>query len=241
MMKTRVGAMLRDWGGFNFCLFALDKVLVKISRGRIRLYRYYFIAQPVATTSLLPPGRGKAVRVLPIYEHDEIIGQFPRPATVIHERFKQGAQCLVALKEERFIGFIWLLLGSYQEDEIRARYTPLPAGKAAWDFDVYVAPQFRVGLTFPRLWDTANQVLTENNILWSCSRISAYNIGSLGAHARLGALSLGSTIFFCAGRWQVTLASIPPYFHLSSHAGSFPEFHLRTDGLSNTQSSSKRI
>lgn len=215
--------------------------MVKISKGQFRLYRYYFIAQPVARTPLLPAGRGKTIQVKPAYEHDEMIGQFPRPATVIRERFKQGARCLVALKEEQFIGFLWLLLGSYQEDEVRARYTPLPAGKAAWDFDVYVAPEFRVGLTFPRLWDTANQVLIENNILWSCSRVSAYNTGSLGAHARLGALSAGSAIFLRAGRWQVTLASISPYFHLSSHAGSFPEFRLKTDELSNTQSSSKTI
>ena len=166
-------------------------------------------------------------------EQDEIVGQFPRPAAVIRARFEQGSTCLAAFKDERFIGFLWLLLGSYQEDEVRARFIPLPAGRAAWDFDVYVAPDSRLGLAFPRLWDEANYFLGKNNVQWTCSRISAFNAGSLGSHARLGTLSMGSAIFLCAGRWQVTFASILPYFHLSSHPGSFPEFRLNTEELEN--------
>ena len=223
--------MLQQWGWFNFGLFVLNRFLVMVSKGNLRLYRYYLIAQPVAMTTLLPPGRGKKTEIRLIHQQDEIIHQFPRPATAIQERFAQGAKCLAAFNKEQFIGFLWLLLGSYQEDEVRARYTPLPVDQAAWDFDVYVAPDSRFGLTFPRLWDEANRFLRENNILWSCSRISAFNTDSLGAHARLGTLSLGSVIFFYMGQWQVTLASVPPYFHFSSHSGSFPEFHLNTKGL----------
>lgn len=223
--------MLQQWGWFNLSLFVLNRFLVTVSRGNIHLYRYHLIAQPVVKIPLLPAGRGKKIEVRLIHEQDDIIRQFPRPATAIGERFRQGAQCLAAFKEEQFIGFLWLLLGSYQEDEVRARYIPLPIGQTAWDFDVYVAPAFRLGLTFPRLWDEANRFLSKNNILWSCSRISAFNTGSLGAHARLGTVSLGSAIFFYAGRWQITLASISPYFHLSSHPGSFPEFRLNTQGL----------
>lgn len=223
--------MLQQLGWFNLSLFVLNKFLVTLSKGRLRFYRYYMIAQPVSKTALLPPGRGKKIEIRLIHEQDEIIRQFPRSATAIQKRFEQGGKCLVAFNGEQFIGFLWLLLGSYQEDEVRARYTPLPEGRVAWDFDVYVAPDFRFGLAFPRLWDEANRFLNENNILWSCSRISAFNKGSLGAHARLGTLSLGSAIFFYAGQWQITLASISPYFHLSLHSGSFPEFHLNTEGL----------
>lgn len=223
--------MLQQWGWFNTGLFALDRLLGIVSRGRLRLYRYYLIAQPVSKAALVPPGRGKKIEIRLVREDDEIIRQFPRPAAAIQSRFKQGAKCLVALKEGEFIGFLWLLMGNYQEDEVRARYVPLPSGESAWDFDVYVAPGFRLGLTFLRLWDHANHILCENNILWSCSRISAFNTGSLGAHARLGTLSLGSAVFFCAGRWQVTFSSISPYFHLSSHPGSFPEFRLDTGNL----------
>ncbi len=222
---------MRQRGWFNASLFVLNRLLVMVSKGSLRLDRYYLIAQPVAKTSLLPPRRGKKIEIRLIEQHDEIIRQFPRPATAIMARFEQGAKCLAAFKEEQFIGFLWLLLGSYQEDEVRARYTPLPPGQAAWDFDVYVAPDFRLGFTFPRLWDQANRILSENDILWSCSRISAFNVGSLSAHARLGTVSLGSAIFFCAGRWQITFASLAPYFHLSSNLDSFPEFLLNTEGL----------
>lgn len=225
--------MVQQWGWFNVCLFLLNKLLVAISRGSFCLYRYYFIAQPVAKAALLPPGRGRKIKVHLVNEQDEMIREFPRPATVIQARFKQGAKCLVALKEQRFIGFLWLLPGNYhyQEDEVRARYIPLPATRTAWDFDVYVAPDFRLGFTFPRLWEEANRIMAENGILWSCSRISAFNSGSLNAHAHLGALSLGNATFFCAGRRQITFASIPPYFHFSPHPGSFPQFRLDTSGL----------
>ncbi len=220
--------MLQQWGWFNTSLFVLSRVLSVVSRGYLCLYKYHLVAQPVVTTPLMPPGRGKKIQIRLIQEHDEIVKEFPRPAKAIHARFKQGAKCLVAVKEGQFIGFLWLLMGSYEEDEVRARYVPLPEGQAAWDFDVYVAPDFRLGLTFLRLWDQANRILCDHGILWSCSRISAFNTGSLGAHARLGTLSLGSAIFFRAGQWQITLASVSPYFHLSRHSGSSPEFRLNT-------------
>jgi hypothetical protein len=229
--KNTFYQMLQQWGWGNLGLFVLNKFLFIVSKGNLRLYKYYLIAQPVAKKALLPLGRGKKIEVKLIHERDEIVHEFPRPTIAIQERFKRGAKCLVAFKDGRFIGFLWLLLGSYQEDEVRARYTPLPSKQTAWDFDVYVAPDFRFGLTFPRLWDEANRLLVENDILWSCSRISAFNTGSLGAHARLGTVSLGSAIFFYAGQCQITLASLPPYFHFSRNSASFPEFHLNTEGL----------
>ncbi|SEP35979.1 GNAT family N-acetyltransferase [Nitrosovibrio sp. Nv6] len=225
--------MLQQWGGFNFCLFLLNKLLVKASGGSCRMYRYYFTAQPVAKAALTPQGKGGKIEIRLIDEHDEIVRQFPRPAAAIQARFEQGALCLGASKDAHFIGFLWLVLGNkyYHEDEVRARYITLPTEQTAWDFDVYVAPDFRLGRTFSRLWGEANRILAENGVLWSCSRISAFNSGSLRAHAHLGAVSLGSAIFFYAGRWQLTFASISPYFHFSSHADSFPEFRLHTEGL----------
>jgi hypothetical protein len=237
--KNELYEMLRQWGWFNLSLFLLNKFFVAVSNGGLRLYKYHLIAQPVSRTPLLPSRRGRSIDVRLIHEKDEIVRQFPRPAAAIQARFAQGAKCLVAFKDEQFVGFLWLLLGSYQEDEVRARYIPFPEKRTAWDFDVYVEPNFRLGFTFPRLWDTANAFLMEHDVLWSCSRISAFNAGSLGAHARLGTTTLGSAIFFCAGPWQITLASVAPYFHLSTHSGSFPEFRLNTQGLEDISRSEK--
>jgi hypothetical protein len=53
---------------------------------------------------------------------------------------------------------------------------------------------------------------------------------------------LGSAAFICAGRWQLTVASIAPYLHLSTHSGSFPAFRLNTDsGIQPSAAQSKPI
>ena len=96
--KNALYKMLQQWGWFNLGLFVLNRFLVMVSKGSLRFYRYYLIAQPVAKTTLLPPGRGKKIEIRLIHEQDEIILQFPRPPTAIRERFEQGAKCLVAFR-----------------------------------------------------------------------------------------------------------------------------------------------
>jgi hypothetical protein len=220
--------LCRELGRIDASLYVLQRLLLVALKGRVRFYKYYFVAQPVARSSLLPPSRGQKIRIRLVDQRDVVTSDFPRPPEAIEARFRQGAKCLVAFKEDRFIGYLWLLTGTYQEDEVRASFCPLPSAHTAWDFDVYVEPEFRVGLTFPRLWDEANRFLAEKDIRWSCSRISAFNPGSLSSHARLGTKKLGSALFLCLGRWQATLATVGPYFHLSTHAGSFPAFRLDT-------------
>ncbi len=222
--RKQIGQTLRQMGWLDTGLYALDRLLNKVSKGGTRLYKYYLVAQPVAKASLLPPGRGAQIQVRPIGAQDAGAKQFPRPAAAIEARYAQGARCLAAFRDDRFIGYLWLSLDGYQEDEVRARFTPAPG--AAWDFDVYVAPDCRLGFAFLRLWDEANRLLADNDIRWSCSRISAFNAGSRDVHARLGTVSLGSAVFLRAGRWQAMLATLPPYFHLSPHPAAFPEFRL---------------
>lgn len=147
--------------------------------------------------------------------------------------FSCGAKCLVAFKDGKFIGFLWLLLGPYQEDEVRARFILLPENKTAWDFDVFIVPEYRFGLAFTCLWDEVNNLLLNNDIHWSCSRIAATNSMSLRLHLRQNAECLGSAYFLCSTGW---LASLFPYFHLSFYENSYPEFYLKTK-LINSQSS----
>ena len=220
-------------GWMNTGFLVLHRLLSKISYGNIRIFKYQLVAQPVNNKSFLPLARGKKIVVRQIDEEDSIIHHFPRPISVIRERFKNGAICLVAFKDEEFLGFIWLMLGPYQEDEVRARYIPLPARQAAWDFDVYVNPHYRLGFTFLRLWDEANRLLSKNGFTWSCSRISSFNLKSSKSHASLGAVIFGQVVFIELVDWQVTLASIKPYIHFSLKSGSFPEFFLETSSLSN--------
>lgn len=221
--------LAQQLGWLNASLYLLNRLFSIISHDRIKLYKYYLIAQPVANESLIPTSKKSNIIIREINEGDEIIQNFPRPINVIHNRFRSGAKCLVAIKDNEFIGFLWLLLDSYQEDEVRARYTPFPSKKTAWDFDVYVAPSFRLSRTFARLWSEANNMLRKRKIIWSCSRISAFNNNSLRSHKCLGAKFLGSALFVCIGTWQLSFASIYPYFHISSHDESYPEYRLNTD------------
>ena len=227
--KQQSYQLVQQIGWLNASLYLLNRLFSIISHDRIRLYKYYLIAQPVARESLLPPSKSNSITIREINEEDEIIQIFPRPIKVIHNRFRSGAKCLIATQNNEFIGFLWLHFYPYQEDEVRARYTPFPPEKTAWDFDVYVAPNFRLSRTFARLWSEANNILRERKIIWSCSRISAFNNNSLRSHKYLGAKFLGSALFVCIGKWQLSFASIYPFFHISSNDRSFPEYSLNTD------------
>lgn len=221
-------------GWLNTWVLILNRLLVRISHGKIKIYKYQLVAQPVSNKPYLAPSRGKKIVIRRIDERDPVVQLFPRPISVIRDRFTSGAICLVAFKDDEFAGFIWLMLDPYQEDEVRARYIPLPVGRAAWDFDVYVSPHYRLGFTFLRLWDEANRLLSENGFEWSCSRISAFNPKSSKSHAGLGAVILGQAIFIVLANWQVTLASISPYIDISLKSSSFPKFFLETSQLNNS-------
>jgi len=229
MVKPRVRRIrqtIRQLGWLNGCLYALHRFLASISRGRVRLHKYYFVAQPISVKRWLPPPRGASLEVRRVTESDPIIKDFPRPDWAIPYRFKQGAVCLAGFKAGQFIGFLWFTLGAYQEDEVHCRYVPLPKGTSAWDFDVYLHPEHRNGIAFLKLWDEANSFLAARNIRWSLSRISAFNRNSMLSHARMGASRIGAATFLSIASCQLSVATVRPYFHFSTHPGSFPIFAL---------------
>jgi hypothetical protein len=105
--------------------------------------------------------------------------------------------------------------GPYDEDEVRARFVPVPAGQACWDFDVTILPDFRMSRLFGLLWTRASEELSSTGIRWTVSRISAFNGGSIASHRRLGAKIVGTALFLCAGRWQLMGSTLRPKLHLS--------------------------
>jgi hypothetical protein len=220
------GQTLREVGLLDACLYALARVLESLSGRRVRVHKYYLVAQPVSKMPRLAPHRGQMFEVRQVAEFDPLIRQFPRPDWVIPYRFKQGAVCLAATKTGTVVGFLWLTLGPYDEDEVRCRYIPLPSEATAWDFDVYVEPAYRNGIVFGRLWDEANRFLTAHGVEWSLSRISAFNSGSILSHGRMGATRIGAATFLSMGRWQIAASTIAPHFHFSTGPGSFPTYRL---------------
>jgi len=217
-------------GARDALLFACARMLAAISGGRVRLRKYYIMAQPVHDRPLLPPRRGASLSVACIDEGDPLAAQFPRPAHVLDFRRRQRAQCIVARDGERFVGFLWHVRDRYEEDEVRAVFALHPAGSAAWDFDLHVEARDRMGPAFLKLWDAANARLREDGVRWSCSRVSAWNPDSLSSHARLGARRIGAALFLNAGRMQCMLSTLAPCLHLSFGAAR-PVIAIDTRGL----------
>jgi hypothetical protein len=207
-------------------LYGMHRVLQKLSGGRAALHTYLFCAQPVAA------GLGPALRPDPhsVVRHvgpaDPLLASLPRPAAAIALRFASGHQCHAISVKGEFGGCIWIARGHYDEDEVRCRYLLADPERCVWDFDVYVAPPFRHGRTMGRLWQAVGAALAAEQVAWTCSRISLYNLPSVQSHERLGARLLLTGCFLVLGRLQLALLSAAPYVALSLHDGQAPVLRL---------------
>ncbi|WP_374580721.1 hypothetical protein [Pseudoduganella sp.] len=224
-MLTRFRQTAAELGAVNTAWYVLARALGLIG---CSLQRYLFLAQRVAPQAMRRTAGSIVVRGL--MSLDELPPAYPRPVHVVAARFRQGGCSIAAWKGQELAGILWYQLGAYQEDEVRARYC-LPSPASCWDYDVFVQPQLRLGTAFCRLWDEAHLRMRARGIRWSCSRISAFNPASLRAHRRIGTVLLGSASFITAGRWQLMLASRPPYVHLSCSAASCPKLVFDTAAL----------
>ncbi|MGZ3181043.1 MAG: hypothetical protein ACXU8N_01265 [Telluria sp.] len=222
-MNSQLRQLCRELGRPDACWYLCAAVLRRLSGGRLNLYRYRFVAQPLAAVPAAGP-RGAALAVRPLAPplRADALG---RPQAVLDARVRQGARCLGAYAGGELAGYLWYCAGAYQEDEVRARYFTPP--RAVWDFDVHVFPRHRLGVTFPCLWHEAARRLQRSGASWSLSRISAFNAASRRAHARLGALDIGSAVFVRGRRWQWMVASLPPYVHFSRADAAFPRLRFR--------------
>lgn len=212
----RIQRLTGELGWCNAGLYLLARGLDKATRGTAKLEIFRFVAQPVPDQPLLGAGRGATIEIHPVTtSEDPVCRFFPRPAEVIRERFKQNVVCFVAQRHGQFVGYLWLALGSYDEDVVRTRFVLPESNKVVWDFDVYVEPASRMGFTFLRLWDAAYEWMRSEGYRWSLSRISVLNPASFRAHQRLSAREIGAALFLCLGPLQLMLATCSPYLHLS--------------------------
>lgn len=224
----RLRQSIRNVGLGNTLLYEVDRVLSTVTRGGVRLHRYYFVSQPVPAKPLLSPSRGKNIALRWVDSIEPLPADL-RPVEVLKNRFAAGAHCLLAEIDGRFAGFLWLQLTPYHEDEVRSIYHPQPPRHTAWDYDVYVDPAARVGFTFAKLWDEANAFMRARDIRWTLSRISAFNPGSLAAHARLGTRRIGSAVYLSAWSLQGTISDVEPRFHFSGSRRTAPALRLPAD------------
>lgn len=205
-MDTTVLAAIKrtfhELGPIDAVLYYLSEVMLRTSARRARIVRYCLVAQPVSERPLLSrPDANTIIRR--IFSGDPLISAFPRAPEIIDMRLARGDICLAAMVKGQFAGFLWIAFNGYDEDEVRCRYD-LVGKKISWDYDVHVEPPFRLGRTFLRLWDAANELLRDKGIRWSISRISAFNATSLNSHARLGTRLLGKASFVILGPVQLS-------------------------------------
>lgn len=226
MALKKIIGNFAELGWLDGFLYLVARGLETLSGHRARLLRYYLVAQPVppkAESKL----RASANSLVTFIRHgDPLVASFPRPPVVIRKRFCDGNLCLAAHSGERFSGFLWLARGAYDEDEVRCRYELARPEQSAWDYDVYVEPDFRIGRSFARLWDAANRYLVAEGVRWSFSRISAFNPASLQSHSQLGIRRLFSATFLCLGPVQITFAGIAPFLHVSFSEHARPTLRL---------------
>jgi len=224
---STIRTSVQSLGWSNGLLYLIARGLSAATGGRGRLIKYYFMVQPVPAEPLRALPKVSKTLVYQVSPGDAIIRTFPRPASVISRRFADGAVCFVAENEQNLAGFIWLRLDRYDEDEVRCTYLLEPAGKIAWDFDAYVAPEFRMSRAFVQLWEAANGFLRERGYRWTASRISAFNAMSLAAHKRFGAERLNTAVFIVAGPVQTAVLSFRPFVHVGTARGNPPIITLR--------------
>lgn len=177
--------------------------------------KYYVVAQPVALRAMLSERRGRNISVMLIESDHPLLAELPRSREEVARRFAGGAVCFLAVRDERIVGHLWVTRSPYREAVDRSEFDPRPSQNMAWDFDLSIMPDDRLGLAFARLWDECNRYLRERGIAWTCSRVSAFNRASLRSHARMGMRVMHTLTYFRAGSLELLVADVAPFLSVS--------------------------
>lgn len=224
MMPTawqRFRLLVQELGASTAFLCLVDRFLRRISSS-CGLYYYHFVAQPLTDQPRLPSTRGKAFSFRLLQTPEPVLDSLGRPLAVIRERFIQGAQCLMATKNEVLVGCIWFVRGAYAEDEVRVDYLMPQDGRCVWDFDVFVTESERLGFLFVKQWDAFDALLKPQGVRYTVSRISAFNQRSIASHRSLGAQDCGRALFLRLGSFQWMLSNQRPFLSF----GGRPKLHI---------------
>jgi hypothetical protein len=198
----------------------LTCALRRISRGRVRLLHYRIVAQPVPAASAprVTGGRGLAVeRVGP--EH-VLLAQFPHRPDALRRRFAQHAMCYGAHRHGELAGYLWVQEPPFADRDAGCCFVPAPAGRAAWDYDLWIAPAWRMSRAFQRLWDAAHDDLRARGIAWTLSCVQGANRTSLASHQRLGARAVSQAWILRIGERQLAAFTQPPFVDLNLFTGA---------------------
>ena len=216
-MISKLVEPFRQFGVFAGLLYALDRVLSRIS-ANLRLRYYELLLQPITGQPLLAGRLSQRFKLREIRCGDPEIELMPARADIKEARFRQGAICLGAFDKDRLAGYIWFCFGQYEEDEVRCTFVLSPPESSVFDFDLYIFPEYRMGLAFMAIWSGASELLAARGIARSYSRLTRSNVASRRAHRHLGARPIAYTCFLQAWGVEVMFATIYPYVSVSTRS-----------------------
>jgi len=219
--------LLRQRGWTVALLFATHRLLNALTGGRAALVPYLLMAQPIGAGTFSSVRDDPATVVRRAVATDPIAARLPRETSVNESRWNSGADCHVATVKDRFAGTIWTQRERYLEDEVRCEFVIADPESGVWDFDVYIDPSFRLGRTLARLWKCVDNELAAQGVRWSFSRVSLFNVESISAHGRLGAVRVGWACFLVVGPLQLTIHDQRGHLHLSLREQQRPSLQLR--------------
>jgi hypothetical protein len=224
----KLSALYREFGPAAGSLYLADRLLQSVSPS-MRIFVYELMVQPIQHTS------HRELRALKAFEYREIrpgdaeLAAMPVPRAVIDARFEQGAICLGTFKQQRFVGYMWFAFKSYEEDEVRCTYALVPSSESVFDFDLYIFPEFRMGLAFVAIWQGGIAFLMSRGVRQSFSRLTRFNVASRRAHQHLGWKLVARAVTLRLWRFECMATTIYPYLSLSMTRR--PRLELRADVL----------
>ncbi len=205
----RLAAPFREFGASAGTLYVIDRVLRRLSP-QLGLQVYEFMVQPIGGQRLLPPGLSKNLVAEEIGRGHPAVADMPARADIKEARFDQGARRLGVYRKGQLLGYSWFTRDRYEEDEVRCTYVLEDREASIFDFDLYVLPQYRLGIGFVGVWHMMNETLEPQGVRYTFSRVSRFNVASRRAHARLGWKRVGAGVFFQAWRIEVMVSSLAP-------------------------------
>ena len=198
-----------------------------LSRGRVQLLHYRILAQPVPPPSPARPATAHAVTVERVGPGHPLLPHFPHRPEALHRRFAERAICHAAHRDGVLIGYLWLQEAPFSDRDAGCRFVPAPAGRAAWDYDLWIAPAWRMSRAFVRLWEEAHACLRARGIAWTLSCVHGGNHASLAAHQRLGARLVAHAWILRVGALQLAILTQPPYVDLCLRMGARTTVEVR--------------
>ena len=229
-LLTRLAGPFREFGWAAGSAYMIDRGLRSLSPN-LGLYVYEFMVQPMGGPPLLPPNLCRNLTFREIVKGDPAIAEMPAREDIKARRFEQGARCLGAYRKGLLIGYIWYATGRYEEDEVRCDYVLVDRAKSIFDFDLYVLPQYRLGVGFLGVWHGANQMLAPQGVRYTFSRLTRFNVASRRAHAHLGWKRVGVGVFLQLWGAEFMASSVAPYIGATFGPRQRITFKLRPDAL----------